>query len=89
MTTKERELFEECKIQLIHIHDVVGRKHFSSTKDVIKQIEQALTAPVDVEEKELPEFLMKDLEGKIVTCFHGGSDVTEDWNNYLSQTKTT
>jgi hypothetical protein len=52
MTTKERELFEECKMQLIHIHDVVGRKQFGSTKNVIKKIEQALTAPVDVEQRE-------------------------------------
>jgi hypothetical protein len=89
MTTKERELFEECKMQLIHIHDVVGRKQFGSTKNVIKKIEQALTAPVDTEEKELPEFLMKDSEGKIITCFIGGADVTEHWNNYLSETKTT
>jgi hypothetical protein len=50
---------------------------------------KALTAPVDTEEKELPEFLMKDSEGKIITCFIGGSDVTEHWNNYLSKTKTT
>jgi hypothetical protein len=48
-----------------------------------------LTAPVDTEEKELPEFLMKDSEGKIITCFIGGADVTEHWNNYLSKTKTT
>tara|TARA_R110000782_G_scaffold85530_1_gene166236 strand:- start:1019 stop:1255 length:237 start_codon:yes stop_codon:yes gene_type:complete len=53
MTTKEKELFEECKIQLIHIHDVVGRKQFGSTKDVIKQIEQVLAIPNIKEEKEL------------------------------------
>jgi hypothetical protein len=54
-----------------------------------KLISKALTTPVNTEEKELPEFLMKDSEGKIITCFIGGADVTEHWNNYLSQTKTT
>jgi hypothetical protein len=53
------------------------------------KLKQALTAPVNTEEKELPEFLMKDSEGKIITCFIGGADVTEHWNNYLSKTKTT
>jgi hypothetical protein len=31
----------------------------------------------------LPEFLMKDGDGKIVTAYIGGADVTEEWNKYL------
>jgi len=31
----------------------------------------------------LPEFLMKDSDGKIVTAYIGGADVTEEWNEYL------
>jgi len=32
----------------------------------------------------LPGFLMKDLDGKIVTSCIGGSDVSKEWNDYLS-----
>ena len=32
----------------------------------------------------LPEFLMEDLDGKIITSVIGSSDVTKEWNNYLS-----
>ena len=31
----------------------------------------------------LPEFLMKDSDGKIVTAYIGGADVTKEWNEYL------
>ena len=48
MTNKERELFEECKLQFIHIHNVIGRKQFSSTKNLIKAIDKALILPVVV-----------------------------------------
>tara|TARA_R110000772_G_scaffold268686_2_gene397506 strand:+ start:49638 stop:49850 length:213 start_codon:yes stop_codon:yes gene_type:complete len=33
--------------------------------------------------EQLPEFLMKDGGGKIVTAYIGGADVTEEWNKYL------
>ena len=49
MTREERELFEQCKLQLVHIHDVVGRKQFYTTKDLIKKIDIALTIPVVVD----------------------------------------
>ena len=53
MTREERELFEQCKLQLVHIHDVVGRKQFYTTKDLIKKIDIALTIPVVVKQSEL------------------------------------
>ena len=31
----------------------------------------------------LPEFLMKDLDGKIITAYVGGADVTKEWKEYL------
>ncbi len=31
----------------------------------------------------LPEFLMEDLDGKIITSVIGSSDVTKEWNKYL------
>ena len=46
MTREERELLEQCKLQLVHIHDVVGRKQFYTTKDLIKKIDVALIIPV-------------------------------------------
>ena len=52
MTNKERELFEECKLQFIHIHNVIGRKQFSSTKNLIKAIDKALILPVVVRQSE-------------------------------------
>jgi hypothetical protein len=33
--------------------------------------------------KLLPEFLMEDLDGKILTSVIGSSDVTKEWNDYL------
>ena len=59
MTNKERELFEECKLQFIHIHNVIGRKQFSSTKNLIKAIDEALILPVVVKS-------FSDLDGKII-----------------------
>ena len=61
MTNKERELFEECKLQFIHIHNVIGRKQFSSTKNLIKAIDKALILPVVVKSlKEKEEITFKD-----------------------------
>jgi hypothetical protein len=31
----------------------------------------------------LPEFLMHDLDGKIITSVIGSADVTKEWNEYL------
>ncbi len=31
----------------------------------------------------LPKFLMKDLDGKIITAYIGGADVTKEWKEYL------
>jgi|TARA_R110000744_G_scaffold230351_1_gene348500 hypothetical protein len=43
MTRAEIELLEECKIQLMHIHDVCKRKPFYTTKNLIKNIEAAIS----------------------------------------------
>lgn len=42
MTREERELFEECKTQMLHIHSVWGKKPFYTTKDMIKKIDKIL-----------------------------------------------
>jgi hypothetical protein len=43
MTRAEIELLEECKIQLMHIHDVCERKPFYTTKNLIKNIDAAIS----------------------------------------------
>ena len=53
MNKEERELLEQCKLQLVHIHDVVGRKQFYTTKDLIKKIDVALIIPVVSQQREL------------------------------------
>ena len=47
-------------------------------------IDQALILP-DVSQRSelLPEFLMHDLDGKIITSVIGSADVTKEWNEYL------
>ena len=38
--------------------------------------------------KLLPEFLMEDHNGNIVTRCIGGTDVTKEWNDYLNKQNT-
>jgi len=57
MNKEERELLEQCKLQLVHIHDVVGRKQFYTTKDLIKKIDVALIIPVVSQQRELLKVL--------------------------------
>ncbi len=81
MTREERELFEQCKLQLVHIHDVVGRKQFYTTKDLIKKIDVALTIPVVIVPKGTlckcgNEFLIyNDREGLNVCTLCGKSEL--------------
>ena len=44
---------------------------------------QLILSGVSNRREQLPEFLMKDGDGKIVTAYIGGADVTEEWNKYL------
>ena len=57
MNKEERELLEQCKLQLVHIHDVVGRKQFYTTKDLIKKIDVALTLTDVSQQRELLKVL--------------------------------
>ena len=56
-------------------------------KDAIDQLqEQVKNCSIpDVSQRSelLPEFLMKDLDGKIITAYVGGADVTKEWKEYL------
>ena len=66
--------------QLLNNRGLIG-----ATIDEVKLMLGKNLAIQDVSQQRelLPEFLMKDLDGKIVTAYHGGSDVTEEWNEYL------
>jgi len=49
-------------------------------------LNQGQSLPIDSvsqQRERLPEFLMKDLDGKIITAYIGGADVTKEWNEYL------
>jgi hypothetical protein len=48
-----------------------------------KQAKQLTLTDVSQQRELLPEFLMKDSDGKIVTAYIGGADVTKEWNEYL------
>ena len=51
---------------------------------VNKQEDEQLTlTDVSQRSKLLPEFLMHDLDGKIITSVIGSADVTKEWNEYL------
>ena len=44
---------------------------------------QLTLTDVSQRSKLLPEFLMHDLDGKIITSVIGSADVTKEWNEYL------
>tara|TARA_R110000765_G_scaffold348344_1_gene438432 strand:- start:635 stop:901 length:267 start_codon:yes stop_codon:yes gene_type:complete len=49
-----------------------------------EEIPKQLTLTDVSQQRELlPEFLMEDLGGKIITSVIGSSDVTKEWNDYL------
>ena len=49
-----------------------------------EEIPKQLTLTDVSQQRELlPEFLMEDLGGKIITSVIGSSDVTKEWNEYL------
>ena len=49
-----------------------------------KEIKQAFSLnAVSHRREQLPEFLMHDLDGKIITSVIGSADVTKEWNEYL------
>ena len=45
--------------------------------------EQLTLTDVVQQSEQLPEFLIEDLDGKIITSVIGSSDVTKEWNEYL------
>ena len=45
--------------------------------------EQLTLTDVVQQSEHLPEFLIEDLDGKIITSVIGSSDVTKEWNEYL------
>ena len=53
--------------------------------DLIKKdrAEQLILSGVSQRSELLPEFLMHDLDGKIITSVIGSADVTKEWNEYL------
>ena len=54
-------------------------KHFIKKKED----EQLTLTDVSQRSELLPEFLMHDLDGKIITSVIGSADVTKEWNEYL------
>mgnify|MGYP003631509469 CR=1 FL=1 len=56
------------------------RMNFNDMETLKKQL--TLT-DVSQQRELLPEFLMEDLDGKIITSVIGSSDVTKEWNEYL------
>ena len=48
-----------------------------------QETKQCTITDVSQQRELLPEFLMKDLDGKIVTAYIGGADVTKEWDEYL------
>ncbi len=48
------------------------------------QNEQCNIPDVSQRSELLPEFLMKDCDGKIVIAYIGGADVTKEWNEFLA-----
>jgi hypothetical protein len=60
---------------------------FDLIEDAVNEaLNQGQTLPIDSvshRRELLPEFLMHDLDGKIITSFIGGADVTKEWNEYL------
>ena len=44
---------------------------------------QLILSGVSQRSELLPEFLMHDLDGKIITSVIGSADVTKEWNEYL------
>ena len=54
-------------------------KHFIKKKED----KQLTLTDVSQRSKLLPEFLMHDLDGKIITSVIGSADVTKEWNEYL------
>ena len=45
--------------------------------------QQLILSGVSQRSELLPEFLMHDLDGKIITSVIGSADVTKEWNEYL------
>ena len=56
----------------------------SCYRTFISEIKKQLTLTDVSQQRELlPEFLMHDLDGKIITSVIGSADVTKEWNEYL------
>jgi len=84
MTREERELFEQCKLQLVHIHDVVGRKQFYTTKDLIKKIDVSLTIAVFSQQRELLKKWWKYFDEESVAVNCNDEEREEVINNFFN-----
>ena len=56
---------------------------FEFRLQALKQGHKLIIDSVSHRRELLPEFLMHDLDGKIITSVIGSADVTKEWNEYL------
>ncbi len=73
---------EKCGININDFdYNLDARKLFNFVKK--NEAEQLILSGVSQRSELLPEFLMHDLDGKIITSVIGSADVTKEWNEYL------
>jgi phosphoglucomutase len=75
-------------INQISINNCDGSANEDAIKAVrylqeVSEAEQLNLSGVSQRSELLPEFLMHDLDGKIITSVIGSADVTKEWNEYL------
>ena len=75
-------------INQISINNCDGSANEDAIKAVrylqeVSEAEQLTLTGVSQQRELLPEFLMHDLDGKIITSVIGSADVTKEWNEYL------
>ena len=80
------------KQDILKLHPMIGRLTPMQWDEIHKAMdaylneykaEQLTLTDVSQQRELLPEFLMHDLDGKIITSVIGSADVTKEWNEYL------
>jgi hypothetical protein len=90
-----RELRTELNKKTMDINDEIDMQDLKYKVKELQEKNEELQVELDITKEQLilsgvshqrellPEFLMHDLDGKIITSVIGSADVTKEWNEYL------
>ena len=72
---------EDLELEIVSLKNEIQKANLVN----MRLTKQLTLTDVSQQREQLPEFLMEDLDGKIITSVIGSADVTKEWNEWINK----